>query len=642
MEELQDGAVHWNARIRLAAIDTLCRGGEPNMIVENGALSPKVDGDIAKHSLPHPSEIALIKEALPLCMHGSSSAERHDLKISVRSLLMRCKDAAAAADKEAENLQGLWRTSDQMWRKCLDGAGDADDASPEKSTASVVRDMRLRAKRTMQEAVKLSMSTGAIARWLFRMLLRNLYEGSPFLREIMSLELLHLACEVLGHMSTLVDGASLSDFPSDASSNTGVREASSKWRLPVGDDDFAHREAPAIAVLWCEECARTLFRLLGSTWDRTRLLAMEILIMPRAFPKPLPGFSTPEKIRALVGESLAQATTPRSNTTEAGARVLTFLWHVYASALGWTIRIDPQTEAVEVAQPEAVEASQPADNSSPEQRTSSSGHRMLRDVIQLASQRVGTMTSIFRNDLSSRRGGALAKCLAHGLLTFLKCTCEMVDLGGKRRRKRMCLAQKVEKRADWAPILEGIFDQVKQAFDAALLVIAEEQVVGKDWSAADVAGDGADRYSTSAPVQMNLGSKVSVRVDCRGHAVVDTVSQHEQQMIIVGSWLLVRETAKLIVVLMDLMPMPPSTKVDSSGAGGIEDLVPHARIAEIGDMLVDALARIKHQGAIAATTNALQATAEVMMSCGRYDIELCTRPKRWLAGRVFWHLQSRR
>lgn len=82
------------------------------------------------------------------------------------------------------------------------------------------------------------------------------------------------------------------------------------------------------------------------------------------------------------------------------------------------------------------------------------------------------------------------------------------------------------------------------------------------------------------------------------------------QRAVVGAWLLVKEAAAMLALLVDISPPPPPSLSDSSVIGGTLELLSVSDISNVGVVILDALGRLKHMGAIAETHAALQAIAE--------------------------------
>ena len=79
------------------------------------------------------------------------------------------------------------------------------------------------------------------------------------------------------------------------------------------------------------------------------------------------------------------------------------------------------------------------------------------------------------------------------------------------------------------------------------------------------------------------------------------------QRAVVGAWLLVKEAAAMLALLVEISPPPPPSNENSNTS---LELLSIDDISNVGDVILDALGRLKHMGAIAETHSALQTIAE--------------------------------
>ena len=98
----------------------------------------------------------------------------------------------------------------------------------------------------------------------------------------------------------------------------------------------------------------------------------------------------------------------------------------------------------------------------------------------------------------------------------------------------------------------------------------------------------------------------------------DGEKESTMQRAVVGAWLLVKEAAAMLALLVEISPPPlsvPKNLIDSAVAtiGSTStsvELLSVSDISNVGALILDALGRLKHMGAIAETHAALQAIAE--------------------------------
>ena len=83
--------------------------------------------------------------------------------------------------------------------------------------------------------------------------------------------------------------------------------------------------------------------------------------------------------------------------------------------------------------------------------------------------------------------------------------------------------------------------------------------------------------------------------------------QQSMQRAVVAAWLLVKEAAAMLALLVEVSP--PPLRMDAVGSS---DLLSVGDISNVGAVILDALGRLKHMGAIAETHAALQAIAETL------------------------------
>lgn len=247
--------------------------------------------------------------------------------------------------------------------------------------------------------------------------------------------------------------------------------------------------------------------------DRTRWLTCDILLCSDAFPRPLPGYAGSEDVRKLITWALGQTASPRARQADAGALILRLVWRVYCCELGWSIAVDPKSEAVTVA--EGVRES-----------AASSGAAFVDTLLDVLERRLDETKAMYEVVV---RGGTIDigldddRRLGHGILTLLRFVIEDLGLAKARSAKQAVIVDGVDK-AGWPARIERILLATRRAIDIALLVVGEAEV------SANVAEGESDAYGTTAPVQANRNSRVTLAVDCRGHAVVATATELDKQV----------------------------------------------------------------------------------------------------------------
>ncbi|CAN0419109.1 unnamed protein product, partial [Discosporangium mesarthrocarpum] len=93
------------------------------------------------------------------------------------------------------------------------------------------------------------------------------------------------------------------------------------------------RQGQAVSeTIFTREGVDALLNLLGSSWDRSRYLAADLL--GRFFPRPLPGYGGPGGSAALAARGLRLSGSARVQGSGAGATILRLVFMVYALGLG--------------------------------------------------------------------------------------------------------------------------------------------------------------------------------------------------------------------------------------------------------------------------------------------------------------------
>lgn len=112
---------------------------------------------------------------------------------------------------------------------------------------------------------------------------------------------------------------------------------------------------------------------------------------------------------------------------------------------------------------------------------------------------------------------------------------------------------------------------------------------------------------------INTNSLMGANSGTDGEGQGQDQAQESMQRAVVAAWLLVKEAAAMLALLVEISPSPTQSQSVSSGTGsgsGSQELLSVASISNVGSVILDALGRLKHMGAIAETHAALQSIAE--------------------------------
>ena len=111
-----------------------------------------------------------------------------------------------------------------------------------------------------------------------------------------------------------------------------------------------------------------------------------------------------------------------------------------------------------------------------------------------------------------------------------------------------------------------------------------------------------------------MGATCGVEGEVSGEVQQESMMQRA----VVAAWLLVKEAAAMLALLVDLSPAPLSLSASPFVASTSWDLLSVEDIGTVGAVILDALGRLKHMGAIAETHAALQAIAEKLFKLVTY------------------------
>lgn len=358
-----------------------------------------------------------------------------------------------------------------------------------------------------------------------------------------------------------------------------------------------------------------------SCWDRSRVIANEILL---SLPTPLPGFKTSNAIQQLLDWAMALTNSARQRESESGATILNVIISKYITQLGWNLTLSSDTKELKIFDISASD------------KHSTDCNELF---IELIRSRLAALASQFHffthttdeanQDYSdTNRTSLLNNC--HGLLTAIR-----LHLNHAQGNK----AEGIHIR----PIdLLELFKTVKDCLRVAMIVVAEAGE--QDWILST--GSSSDGFmsvgpASSASITMaasyvnanstigSLGLEVSEDIDASNY------SQATAQRVVVGAWLLVKESTALLaqIVTMSVVPVFIDKAKGKDQNNDLKDdrqvLLAEKDIAEIGFIILDALGRLKHMGAISETQIALQRIVSCLLQSKNHQLR--DLPNIWLA-----------
>ena len=545
-------------------------------------------------------EISLVKEYLPVLIKTGDSEVRTVLKIMVKTCMLRMMEALHVAK---HNLEYRRRTK-MKW----EGDADTEKIDHEDQAAKrLLTDANCAARSSFEIALKdwqeLRHTVIDVVTWFETFLLGCLYPGAPFERVGIALELLILL-----------------------------------FRVFEKSHDDLDVECSLPKLMKSPETVIILLNTVIISWDQARKLSYELLNSLKA---PWAGYERPEDLDELMEWAILLSGSPRTRESDAGALILRLVYSKFAVELNWRVSIP------------GVHAStnkQRADFHFFEDIVSSLETRILTTVPSLTAFHADTILSDVTNidgatpPISGRKSGPP---LPHGLFQALRYI--VVDTSFR------------QKDTIWRSMCEKLVSIALQASTLALTVVGEDtanlvsekiavddnavvtlqiprngnDIVESIYKSTERIGD--DVYAARGPINPNCVRFAPPKVDCRGHVILEDESMVDgqaEQIIVVGSWLIVKESSLFLAEAVAQWPLEhPLTSLSQGKEDKGAYLLSFDSVKRIGNHLLTSLLTLKHMGAIASAGQAMyilcQRLYKVTMKnvCG---VEYRALPKEWL------------
>ncbi|CAM9221310.1 unnamed protein product [Ectocarpus fasciculatus] len=281
LEEVKWAALHADETLRMSALSLLCT-------------------DLRVTTVPAQAETRLLQEVLPYSLKVFGAQNRQLLLRAVQTLLIRMRETARVCTRGhsgAPRLAGDRKRQKNKHGHRGEGAVQSVGGGVEASGAYGEGEGTL-AETPAQTLQRIEEFT----RWLCQEVLRSLYPGCPFEREVLGLEMAQLILsELMPAEETVASKESEAALAKVASSS-----------------------------LFCRHWVDTLLSLLGSSWDRSRALAYSILAR---FPRPLAGYEGVGGAARLAEQGLRLSGSGRQRESDQGALILRLVFVSYARGL---------------------------------------------------------------------------------------------------------------------------------------------------------------------------------------------------------------------------------------------------------------------------------------------------------------------
>ncbi|CAM9242712.1 unnamed protein product [Ectocarpus sp. 4 AP-2014] len=281
LEEIQWAALHADESLRMSALSLLC-------------------ADLRVTTVPAQAETRLLQKVLPYSLKVFGAQNRQLLLRAMQTLLIRMRETARVCTRGqmgAPRLAGDHKRHKKKHGHRDEGATQWLTGGAEASEASAEGEGTL--AETPAETLK---RIHDFTRWLCQEVLRSLYPGCPFEREVLGLEMVQLILSEL--------------LPSE--------------EMVASDESETALAKVASSSLFCRHWVDTLLALLGSSWDRSRALAYAILAR---FSRPLAGYEGLGGATRLAEQGLRLSGSGRQRESDQGALILRLVFVSYAQGL---------------------------------------------------------------------------------------------------------------------------------------------------------------------------------------------------------------------------------------------------------------------------------------------------------------------
>ena len=554
-----------------------------------------------------PLDMKVLRQTLRYSLKNSDADHRHKIARIVKSLFLRLKESCRVGERDIVKLEK------QMEFAATKPASTNDStAVASTETAGAKKHKSRKLAQQQQSAMTADECVAAIAearrviqdsfdacRWLSAELLDNLYPGASSDREVMSLDLLTAMTDAMGADSAQMQG------------------------------------------IYSVHMTRTLFNLFISSWDRSRRSAADLLLQ---FPRPLAGYATVETASSLLQWGLELAGSAKLRESDAGALLVRDIYVIYAADLQWDLSAAVTTTGSVTS---TAVSTQVVKEHCCGAFVSSLCDRWHSALVKLEEVFTAfTLSEILSsnqqypyqtNAAAAPAAESSAVVTSDPLSTASFPLCHGVLLA-----IRFCLQESQKSgqlgAALWRSVIQRIYAYALKSLKLAMTIVAEAPS-DVPFAPMPISSKGPVNAATAAAAPSNKGMAASyINTNSAmgtGSAGAKKSSDGEEidgagddaggataQRAVVAAWLLVKESCSLLSLLVSVSPAGP--------VGAPEELLGESEITEAGSLILDALGRLKHMGAISEAQLALQSIATTLLRHGSKSPTLCRLPRQWL------------
>lgn len=367
-----------------------------------------------------------------------------------------------------------------------------------------------------------------------------------------------------------------------------------------------------------------------SNWDKSRKAVMSILLKLPV--KPWTGYEDGNSLYTLVKWGKQLAVSARLRESDAGAQMLNSIFTVYCIELGWDMpAILPSSADVNSLPFHNISVEEIDTTLAPNER---SCIYFLNYLYHTLDNILTNLDTFFTSLMSGNMNELLTAGndeknqdasdddefpLAHGVLFTIKLCLLTLSKRG--------FLKKEETNSVWSKVTNALLALTTRGLYIAMNIVAEAKSDVQFAPLPLTTSDQESGVTAKGPINSSVGysmvasyvntnSFVSVADDGSGCGssssaeAIETLGLKAQRTV-VAAWLLVKESTALLSTLVEITPIPPAPTFQKPERTLI--LLQNKEIENIGNLLLDALGRLKHMGAIAEAHVALQAIATVLL-----------------------------
>ncbi|XP_043704566.1 thyroid adenoma-associated protein homolog [Telopea speciosissima] len=419
-------------------------------------------------------------------------------------------------------------------------------------------------------------------KWLSSFLFFSCYPSAPYERKIMAMELILIMINV--------------------------------WPIIPDPQGMCSSISPATCLYPYSEgftLPDSTLLLVGSiidSWDRLRECSFRILLN---FPTPLPGISSQDTVKEVITWAKRLVCSPRVRESDAGALTLRLIFRKYVLELGW--RVGALVNTV----------------------PHNSQYKLINGDTQICKSKFPVIDYILslidwlhfavvegEKDLSE----ACKNSFVHGILLTLRYTFDELDWNSN-----IVLSSSSEMKV----ALDKLLELIMRITSLALWVVSADA-----WCLPEDMDDVVDEsFLSDAPVEMDVAMS-SPELQVNNSKLVDNVKQSEQ-IVMVGSWLAMKEVSLLLGTIIRKIPLPSSAFSDSTKhrepvceardvplVTTSDAMLNIIQLEKIGNHFLEILLKMKHNGAIDKTRAGFTALCNRLL-CSN-DPRLCKMTESWM------------